>query len=115
MELPQFAHHPNVLSPPSLSQLTYSNKPLPSYAHGMYEGQKKCIWGFGWETWAEEPRENLGIDGSRTFRCIFSIVLQAIREGGWVRQNTTVFYPIYYTDDDMFQPLWAIFRSQKCI
>jgi len=36
--------------------------------------------------------------------------------GGWVRQNTTVFYPIYYADDDdMFRPLWAIFRSQKYI
>ena len=32
-----------------------------------------------------------------------------------VRQNTTVLYPIYYLDDDMFRPLWAFFRSQKCI
>jgi len=24
-------------------------------------------------------------------------------------------YPIYYADDDMFRPLCAIFRSQKCI
>ena len=24
-------------------------------------------------------------------------------------------YPIYFADDDMFRPLWAIFRSQKCI
>jgi hypothetical protein len=23
-------------------------------------------------------------------------------------------YLIYYADDDMFRPLWAIFRSQKC-
>ena len=35
--------------------------------------------------------------------------------GGRVRHNTTVFYPIYYADDDMFRPLWAVFRSQKCI
>ena len=35
--------------------------------------------------------------------------------GGGVRQNTTVLYPIYYADEDMFRPLWAIFRSQKCI
>jgi len=33
----------------------------------------------------------------------------------WVRQNTTILYPIYYADDDMFRPLWAIFRSQKYI
>jgi len=32
-----------------------------------------------------------------------------------VRQNTTVLYPICYGDDDMFRPMWAIFRSQKCI
>ena len=31
------------------------------------------------------------------------------------RQNTTVFYPIYYADDNMFRPLWAFFMSQKCI
>jgi len=24
-------------------------------------------------------------------------------------------YPFYYADDDVFRPLWAIFRSQKCI
>ena len=36
-------------------------------------------------------------------------------EGGGVRQNTTVLCPIYYADDDMFRPLWAIFRSQKCV
>jgi len=35
--------------------------------------------------------------------------------GGGVRQNTAVLYPIYYADDDMFRPLWAIFRSQTCI
>ena len=34
---------------------------------------------------------------------------------GWVRQNTTVFYPMHYADDDMFRPLWAIFRSHKFI
>jgi len=39
------------------------------------------------------------------FRCI-------IREGGGVRHNTTVWYPIYY-DDDMFRPLLSIFRPQK--
>ena len=45
--------------------------------------------------------------------CIVSRL--SIRKG-WVRQNTTVFYPIYYADDDnMFRSLWAIFRSQKCI
>jgi len=33
--------------------------------------------------------------------------------GGGVRQNTTVSYPIYYADDDVFRPLWAIFRSQN--
>ena len=38
----------------------------------------------------------------------------AISRGGG-SQNTTVLYPIYYADDDMFRPLWAIFRSQKCI
>jgi len=32
---------------------------------------------------------------------------------GWARQNTTVLYPIYYAVVDMFQPLWAIFRSQN--
>jgi len=35
--------------------------------------------------------------------------------GGTVRQNTTVLYPTYYAEDDMFRPLWAIFRSQKCL
>ena len=35
-------------------------------------------------------------------------------EGG-VRQNTTVLYPIYFADDDMFRSLCAIFRSQKYI
>ena len=24
-------------------------------------------------------------------------------------------YPIYYAVDDMFRPLWAIFRLQKCV
>ena len=33
--------------------------------------------------------------------------------GGGLRQNTTVLYPIYYADDDMFRPLWAIFRAQN--
>ena len=33
---------------------------------------------------------------------------------GGVSQNTAVLYPIYYADD-MFRPLWAIFRSQKCV
>jgi len=28
-----------------------------------------------------------------------------------VRQGPTVLYPIYYADDDMFRPLWAILRS----
>jgi len=32
---------------------------------------------------------------------------------GGVRQNTTVLYPIYCDDDDMFRALWDIFRSQK--
>jgi len=32
--------------------------------------------------------------------------------GGGLRQSTTVFYPIYY-DDDMFRPLWDIFRSKN--
>ena len=36
------------------------------------------------------------------------------KRGGAVRQNTTVLYPIYYADD-MFRPMWAIFRSQKYI
>ena len=35
--------------------------------------------------------------------------------GRGVRQNTTVLYPIYYGDGDMFRPLWTIFRSQKCV
>jgi len=35
--------------------------------------------------------------------------------GGAVCQNTTALYHIFYTDDDMFRPLWAIFRSQKCM
>jgi len=35
--------------------------------------------------------------------------------GGGVRHNTAVLYPIYYADHDMFRPLWAICRSQKCI
>ena len=34
---------------------------------------------------------------------------------GGVRQNTTLFYPIHYADDDMFRPLCAIFKSQKFI
>ena len=34
-------------------------------------------------------------------------------EVGGARQNATVLYPIYYADNDMFQPLWAIFRSQN--
>ena len=50
----------------------------------------------------------------RVFMCIITAVLQAIRKGE-VRQNTTVLYPIYYADNDMFRPLWAIFRSQKYI
>ena len=32
--------------------------------------------------------------------------------GGALRHNTTVMYLIYYTEDDMFRPLRAIFRSQ---
>jgi len=32
--------------------------------------------------------------------------------GGAVRHNTTVLCPIYYADD-VFRPLWAIFRAQK--
>ena len=33
---------------------------------------------------------------------------------GWSRQNTIVLCLILYrADDDMFQPLWAIFRSQN--
>jgi len=48
-------------------------------------------------------RESLGASSSLCYR-------QLGRVG--VRQNTTVLYPIYYADDDMFRPLWAIFRSQ---
>jgi len=34
---------------------------------------------------------------------------------GLSHQNTIVLYLILcYADDDMFRPLWAIFRSQKC-
>ena len=43
-------------------------------------------------------------------RCVISVLGR-----GWVRHNTTVLYPIYYAGDDMFRPLWAIFRSQKLI
>jgi len=30
-------------------------------------------------------------------------------------QTQLSLYPIYYADDDMFRPLWAILKSQKCI
>jgi len=49
-----------------------------------------------------------------------NINLQGVRQvgstygGGGVRRNTTVLYRTYYADD-MFRPLWVIFRSQKCI
>jgi len=33
--------------------------------------------------------------------------------GGYVKTQLSL-YPIYYADD-MFRPLWVIFRSQKCI
>jgi len=39
--------------------------------------------------------------------------IKSLGRGSGVRQNTTVLYPIYYAVDDMFRPLWAIFRSQK--
>jgi len=32
---------------------------------------------------------------------------------GGLRQNTAVLYPTSYAVDDMFRPLWAIFRSQN--
>jgi len=35
--------------------------------------------------------------------------------GCGVRPDIALLYPIYYADDDMFRPLWTIFRSQKCI
>jgi len=38
-----------------------------------------------------------------------------IRVGGGVLQNTTVLYPIYYADDDIFRTMWDIFKSQKFI
>jgi len=44
-------------------------------------------------------------------RSIYVVVFRK----GCVRQNTAVFCLIYYSDDDMFRPLWAIFRSQKCV
>jgi len=49
------------------------------------------------------------------FRCIIGVVFLAIRKGlGYVKTQLSL-YPIYYADDDMFRPLWAIFRSQKCL
>ena len=42
-------------------------------------------------------------------------VYNQLGSGFELRQNTTVVYPIYYADDNMFRPLWAVFRSQKCI
>ena len=30
-----------------------------------------------------------------------------------LRQTQLSLYPVYYVGDDMFRPLWAIFRSQK--
>ena len=32
--------------------------------------------------------------------------------GRYVKTQLSL-YAIYYADDDMFRPLWAIFRSQK--
>jgi len=34
--------------------------------------------------------------------------------GKYVKTRLSL-YPVYYVGDDMFRPLWAIFRSQKCI
>jgi len=49
------------------------------------------------------------------FRCNIPVVLKAIREGvGYVKTQQSCIL-LYHADDDMFRPLWAIFRSQKCI
>jgi len=49
------------------------------------------------------------------FSCIIPLVLYAIRERvGYVKTQLSCIL-LYYADDDMFRPLWAIFRSQKCI
>ena len=41
-------------------------------------------------------------------------VLCKSRWGRYVKTHLSL-YPIYYADDDMFRPLWAILRSQKYI
>ena len=44
------------------------------------------------------------------------MAIDACRLGRGVYIKTQlILYPAYYADDDMFRPLWAIFRSQKCI
>jgi len=46
------------------------------------------------------------------FSCTIPVLLQAIREGvGYVKTQLSCIL-LYYADD-MFRPLWAIFRSQK--
>ena len=59
---------------------------------------------YGCETWSVILSEE------HRLRVLENRVLRKIREGVGVRQNTTVLYPICYADDDMFRPLWAIFR-----
>ena len=45
------------------------------------------------------------------FKVVLDLLAQHLRcvisnqGGGAVRQNTTVLYPTYYADDDMFRPL----------
>jgi len=57
------------------------------------------------------------VPGVMDFVCfhLYACLVHFISEGGGVRENATVFYPIYYAEDNMFRPLWAIFRSQKCV
>ena len=49
----------------------------------------------------------------QVYRRIIPVVFYANQEGFWVRQKKLSIYPIYYAGDDMFRPLWAIFRSQN--
>jgi hypothetical protein len=44
------------------------------------------------------------------------VVFYANKEGlGPCKHNLLLYYSVYYAHDDMFRPLWAIFRSQNCI
>ena len=62
------------------------------------------------KVWSRDCRSKTAKCEDRTCK-----VKSVIRKGvGTPKHNCLVLY-FCYADDDMFRPLWAIFRSQKCI